>query len=95
MSLLKLREPLELTMYRVLPEDISAIAASEVIAIPSDEWGEAVHAIVILKPGMQAGADEPMAFRHDLIAGFKCPRSIEFTTDPFPISGANKQRQVS
>jgi acyl-CoA synthetase (AMP-forming)/AMP-acid ligase II len=66
------------------------VATSAVIAIPSDEWGEAVHAIVILKPDMQVSADELKAFCHDLIAGFKCPRSIEFRTEPLPLSGANK-----
>jgi acyl-CoA synthetase (AMP-forming)/AMP-acid ligase II len=67
-----------------------AVATSAVIGIPSKEWGEAVHAIVILAPGKQATAEELKAFCHTLIAGYKCPRSIEFRTDPFPLSGANK-----
>ncbi|MHA6265034.1 long-chain-fatty-acid--CoA ligase [Arenibacterium sp. CAU 1754] len=68
----------------------SAVATSAVIGIPSDEWGEAVHAIVILHPGAEATEDEIKAHCHTLIAGYKCPRSVEFRTGPFPLSGANK-----
>lgn len=60
------------------------------IGIPSDQWGEAVHAIVILNDGMTASEEELKAHCHDLIAGYKCPRSISFRTDPMPLSGANK-----
>lgn len=67
-----------------------AVATSAVIGIPDDKWGEAVHAIVILKPGADATEQDLIAFSHKLIAGYKCPRSIEFRSDPFPLSGANK-----
>ena len=67
-----------------------AVATSAVIGIPSDQWGEAVHAIVILNDGMTASEEELKAHCHDLIAGYKCPRSISFRTDPMPLSGANK-----
>ena len=67
-----------------------AIATSAVIGIPSDQWGESVHAIVILRPDAEVTAEELQAHCHDLIAGYKCPRSIEFRAEPFPLSGANK-----
>ncbi|NEK24965.1 long-chain-fatty-acid--CoA ligase [Sulfitobacter sp. JBTF-M27] len=67
-----------------------AVATSAVIGIPSDEWGESVHAIVILHPDAEATAAELQAHCHEMIAGYKCPRSIEFRADPFPLSGANK-----
>ena len=67
-----------------------AVATSAVIGIPSEQWGESVHAIVILHPGAEASEDDLKAHCHDLIAGYKCPRSIDFRTDPFPLSGANK-----
>jgi len=67
-----------------------AVATSAVIGIPSKEWGETVHAIVILTPGMEVTDEDLKAHCHTLIAGFKCPRSIEYRTDPFPLSGANK-----
>jgi long-chain acyl-CoA synthetase len=61
-----------------------------VIGIPNDDWGEAVHAIVILKNGQQVTAAELIAHCHSLIAGYKCPRSIEFRTEPLPLSGVGK-----
>lgn len=67
-----------------------SVATSAVIGIPSDEWGEMVHAIVILKPDLTATEEELKTHCHTLIAGFKCPRSIEYRTEPLPLSGANK-----
>jgi len=67
-----------------------AVATSAVIGIPSDQWGESVHAIVILKPEATVTTDELQAHCHQLIAGYKCPRSVEFRTEPLPLSGANK-----
>jgi long-chain acyl-CoA synthetase len=67
-----------------------AVAQVAVIGIPSDAWGEAVHAIVILKPDATAGEAELKSWTRDLIAGYKVPKSIEFRTEPFPLSGAMK-----
>ncbi|MEX0340665.1 MAG: long-chain-fatty-acid--CoA ligase [Arenibacterium sp.] len=67
-----------------------AVATSAVIGIPSEKWGEQVHAIVILKPNQSVTEEELQKHCHDLIAGYKCPRSVEFREDPFPLSGANK-----
>ncbi len=67
-----------------------AVATSAVIGIPSEQWGESVHALVILHPGVEVTSKALQAHCHTLIAGYKCPHSIEFTTEPFPLSGANK-----
>jgi acyl-CoA synthetase (AMP-forming)/AMP-acid ligase II len=67
-----------------------AVATSAVIGIPSEQWGESVHALVILNPGVEVTTQTLQKHCHSLIAGYKCPRSIEFTTQPFPLSGANK-----
>lgn len=67
-----------------------AVATSAVIGIPSDQWGESVHALVILHPDATVTTEELQAHCHQLIAGYKCPRSIEYRTEPFPLSGANK-----
>lgn len=72
-----------------------AVATSAVIGIPSEKWGESVHAIVILHPGAAVEAQELMEHCHTLIAGYKCPRSIAFRTEPFPLSGANKVLKTS
>ncbi|MBS0446015.1 MAG: long-chain fatty acid--CoA ligase [Proteobacteria bacterium] len=66
-----------------------AVAASAVIGIPSAQWGESVHAVVVRKPGSDAAADELIAHCKALIAGYKCPRSVEFR-DALPLSGAGK-----
>lgn len=66
-----------------------AVAMSAVIGIPSDQWGEAVHAVIVLKAGQQANADDIKAHCKTLVAGYKCPRSIDFR-EALPISGAGK-----
>ena len=66
-----------------------AVAASAVIGVPSEQWGEAVHAVVVLKPGASADFDALSTHCHALIAGYKCPRSVEFR-DTLPMTGAGK-----
>lgn len=67
-----------------------AVAMCAVIGIPSEQWGEAVHAIITLKEGQLATEEEILAHCRQLIAGYKCPKSIEFRQTPMPISGAGK-----
>jgi long-chain acyl-CoA synthetase len=67
-----------------------AVAEVAVIGIPHDVWGEAVHAIVVLKPDTDATDDELVAHARERIAGYKVPKSIEFRTEPLPLSGALK-----
>ena len=68
----------------------TAVADCAVIGIPSEKWGESVHAIVAPKPGFALTEAEIMAHCRAHIAGYKCPRSIEIRTDPMPMSGAGK-----
>lgn len=67
-----------------------AVAQTIVIGIPHVKWGEQVHAEVILHKGKTATEEELKAFCSEYIANYKCPRSISFRTEPFPISGAGK-----
>jgi acyl-CoA synthetase (AMP-forming)/AMP-acid ligase II len=67
-----------------------AVSQCAVIGVPHPSWGEAVHALVILKPGMRATPEDIIAHCHRLIANYKCPRSIAFRGEPFPLSGAGK-----
>jgi len=67
----------------------AAVASCAVIAVPSERWGEAVHAVVVLRAGASANADELREHCKGQIAGYKCPRSVEFR-DSLPLSGAGK-----
>lgn len=67
-----------------------AVLEAAVIGIPHERWGEAVHAVVVLKPEMQTTEEELIAHIHTQIAGYKTPRSIEFFTEALPKSGAGK-----
>jgi long-chain acyl-CoA synthetase len=67
-----------------------AVAQVAVIGIPDEVWGEAVHAIVVLKPDAAATEDELIAHARGLIAAYKVPKSVELRTEPLPLSGAMK-----
>ncbi len=61
-----------------------------VIGVPDERWGERVHAIIVPKPGVTLTADDVMAHCREQIAGYKCPRSVDFRDTPLPLSGAGK-----
>jgi len=61
-----------------------------VIGVPDDRWGERVHAIVRLHEGAETDAEALIAHCRGLIAGFKCPRSVDLVDEPLPVSGAGK-----
>jgi acyl-CoA synthetase (AMP-forming)/AMP-acid ligase II len=66
-----------------------AVAQCAVIAVPDENWGERVHAIVSVLPGETLALEELKDHcRHDL-AGYKIPRSLEII-DQLPMSAAGK-----
>ncbi len=67
-----------------------AVDQVAVIGIPDQKWGEAVHAIVVLHVGASVSVDALKHWVRDRIAGYKVPKSIDFRTDPIPLSGALK-----
>ncbi|MFI9593750.1 long-chain fatty acid--CoA ligase [Nonomuraea sp. NPDC052265] len=66
-----------------------AVASCAVIGVPDDRWGERVHAVIVLRAGAGATAEEIRAHVKDHIAAYKAPRSCEFVA-ALPVSGAGK-----
>jgi acyl-CoA synthetase (AMP-forming)/AMP-acid ligase II len=60
-----------------------------VFGIPSEEWGEAVHATVVLSPASALTAEQVMAFGREHLASYKVPRSVSFV-DELPRTGSGK-----
>ncbi|MDB4151751.1 AMP-binding protein, partial [Pseudomonadales bacterium] len=61
-----------------------AVADVCTIGIPSEEWGEDVKSVVMLKPGIapdQGTVAELIAFVREHLPAFKSPRTIDFTDD--------------
>jgi acyl-CoA synthetase (AMP-forming)/AMP-acid ligase II len=67
-----------------------AVAQVAVIGVPHEVWGEQVHAVVLLRPGTTADAEELRAHARQFIAGYKVPKSFEFRGQPLPLSAAGK-----
>ena len=61
-----------------------------VIGIPSDQWGEAVLAIVVAKEGSTVTEEDIKAWARERIAGYKVPTVVEFRNEPLPLSGTMK-----
>ncbi|PRZ43922.1 acyl-CoA synthetase (AMP-forming)/AMP-acid ligase II [Antricoccus suffuscus] len=66
-----------------------AVASCAVIGVPDDDWGERVHAVVVLRPGAQVTAGELREHCGAHIARYKAPRTV-FFTDALPVSAVGK-----
>jgi acyl-CoA synthetase (AMP-forming)/AMP-acid ligase II len=69
----------------IAPEELEAVLYSypkideaAVIGVPDEEWGELPRAIVVLKPGETATAEEVMEHCRQKLASYKRPRSVVF-----------------
>jgi long-chain acyl-CoA synthetase len=71
------------------------VAEVAVIGVPDDTWGEAVKAVVALKPGAPQDPADIIAFAKGRIAGFKAPKTIDFIeTLPRNASGKILRREL-
>jgi len=66
------------------------VAEVAVIGIPDAKWGESVHAVIMPRTGANSTAEAVIEHCRTQIAGYKCPRSVEFRDTPLPLSGAGK-----
>ncbi len=79
----------------VYPAEIEAaldlspdIYEAAVIGVPSEEWGESVHAVVVPARAGVTDADV-IAFAREHLAGYKVPRSVSFVEE-VPKTGSGK-----
>jgi acyl-CoA synthetase (AMP-forming)/AMP-acid ligase II len=71
--------------FNVYPSEIEqviwghpAVQDCSVIGAPDDKWGEVVTAIVELRPGTSASAEEIIALCRDRLGSVKAPKHVEF-----------------
>jgi fatty-acyl-CoA synthase len=64
-----------------------AVQVVAVVAKPDEKWGETPCAVVELKPGTTASADELIGWCKKNLASYKCPRHILFAEIPKTSTG--------
>jgi acyl-CoA synthetase (AMP-forming)/AMP-acid ligase II len=82
--------------FNVYPKEVEevlykhpAVTQCAVVGVPDEEWGEAIKAFVVLRPGHTASAEELIQLCRDNLAGYKKPRVIEFV-EALPLSPVGK-----
>ena len=82
--------------FNVYPREVEdalsmhpAVAASAVVGVPDAKWGEAVRALVVLRPGAAASADELMALVCERKGAVYTPKLIDFVA-ALPMTGLGK-----
>jgi O-succinylbenzoic acid--CoA ligase len=80
----------------VYPAEVEAVLASHpdvadagVFALPDATWGQAVAAVVCLRPGAAVDEDRLRAYCRERLAGFKLPKRIYFA-ETIPRNAAGK-----
>ncbi|HEY6785920.1 MAG TPA: long-chain-fatty-acid--CoA ligase [Trebonia sp.] len=79
------RRALQVNIYPAESEAVltahPAVGDVAVIGVPDAEWGESVKAVVELADGYQPSDElgaQLIAFCRERLAGYKCPRSVDF-----------------
>ena len=60
-----------------------------VFGIPSEEWGESVHAVVVVREGATMTEDDVVVHARQHLAGYKIPRSVTWSPE-LPKTGSGK-----
>ena len=82
-------------VYSTEVEDVlyrhPGVLEAAVYGVPDEQWGEAVHATVVLREDAgEVGADELISFCREHIAGYKVPKGVDLRAEPLPKSGPGK-----
>lgn len=65
------------------------IISAATIGIPDEKWGEAVKVVAVKKPGSTLTEAEVIAYCKQNLAGYKCPKSVEFWSE-LPLNATGK-----
>jgi long-chain acyl-CoA synthetase len=72
--------------YNVYPREIEeilyehpAVSEAAVVGVPDDSLGEEIAAVVVLKTGAEASADDIRAYVKERVAAYKYPRKLWFS----------------
>ncbi|MEY2872707.1 MAG: long-chain fatty-acid-CoA ligase, partial [Pseudomonadota bacterium] len=73
--------------FNVYPSEVEqvlwthpAVLDCAVVGVPDDKWGEAVKAVVELKPQAQVSAEELIALCKERLGSVKAPKSVDFVS---------------
>lgn len=82
--------------FNVYPREIEdvlgehpAVAQAAVIGVPHEKWGEAVKAVVVLRPGQSADVTELCAMVAERKGSYQAPKSVDFV-DAIPQTALGK-----
>ncbi|MDF1737382.1 MAG: AMP-binding protein [Minwuia sp.] len=71
--------------FNVYPSEVeqviwthAAVQDCAVIGVPHDKWGEALKAVIELKPGAEVAEDEIIALCKEKLGSVKAPKSVDF-----------------
>jgi fatty-acyl-CoA synthase/long-chain acyl-CoA synthetase len=80
----------------IYPAEIEAVLEAHpdvleaaVFGIPSDEWGESVHAVVVVREGATMTEQQVIEHTRQHLAGYKVPRSVTWSSE-LPKTGSGK-----
>jgi fatty-acyl-CoA synthase len=72
----------------VYPAEIEQVLAAHpaireacAISVPDERWGETIKAVVVIEPGANCSATEVKDWCRGRLAGYKCPRYVQFLDD--------------